>query len=210
MMHEDEEYEPTPAQVEFQKRLEYTEDGLDAIDSHKPMASVIWVANHRDEGGLSVAGADNIAKALIMAGYGKVSQEPPQEPRPVPEDDRGVLERLSDDIYNFFSSIFAGFGLTTPDLQDGAMGPKTRAVGEEIISRVGRTDAWYIPPRMVDVGPRGEDGARDPNEDSSVWDITPGRIVVSPDPEPMIDYDRLQRTIVEAIAEADAWRNRNS
>lgn len=89
-MSDDEDHEPTPAQVEFQKRLEYTEDGLDAIDSHKPMANAIWLANHRDEGGLSATGADNIAKALIMAGYGKLSQEGPQEPRALPFPADGV------------------------------------------------------------------------------------------------------------------------
>lgn len=83
-MSDEEDYAPTPAQVEFQKRLEYTEDGLDAIDSHRPMAQVIWETNHRDEDGLSVTGADNIAKALIMAGYSKLSHELPQEPQPVP------------------------------------------------------------------------------------------------------------------------------
>lgn len=181
MADEEEDYVESPYAAEMQRRREYTQDGLSASESHKPMAKVIWEASRADEGTISATGADVVAKALIMAGYGKLGQE-----RPSCDQCSGSYprDRWPGDQYD-------GHWDTCPNRPCGA-----RAVGGYCImprghnqgradvpdNHMSREQAWKVGVSFT-IGPEPE-----------LWKISPGPIMQIPEPD--TDWADVERVLL--------------
>ncbi|WMI33175.1 hypothetical protein SEA_RIKSENGUPTA_79 [Microbacterium phage RikSengupta] len=167
MNDEEEDYVESPYAAEMQRRREYTQDGLSASESHKPMANVIWQASHADEGTISATGADIVAKALIMAGYGKIATERPQEPSALPSYQWRVVgvgwggDRMGSEL---------------------AMRHYARTHGGELQRR---NTEWETVPL---VAPKPA-----PDPEPELWKISPGSIMQIPEPE--TDWDDVERVL---------------
>jgi hypothetical protein len=134
------------------------------------MASVIWRASRDDEGSISAAGADWIASQLVAAGYGKISQEKPQEPLLVGH---------------------TGYNGLVYEWPDG----RRHYVGLKPPTEHKTNDTWVqrdpFTPQVVEVA--------DEEPWAAVWDLKPGRIMEMP-PNPLERIaDALEQVVKHGI-----------